>query len=141
MAAPLFTQSGRRRSHLRGARGPELSVRWAGAFGTPEPIWGRGLRRGRGGAREEGRAAAATPRPGPRRGPQPLWRRGAVRATSPASTRAHARGGPAHSAASPIARRKQSFSEPAAGALACSAGLGGAQRPGPGGCGPGRPGS
>lgn len=61
--------------------------------------------------------------------------------TSPASTRAHARGGPAHSAASPIARRKQSFSEPAAGALACSAGLGGAQRPGPGGCGPGRPGS
>lgn len=73
MAAPLFTQSGRRRSHLRPARGPALSVRGAGAFGTPEPIWGWGLRRGRGGAREAGAGRRCRVEAGPpARAPAPL---------------------------------------------------------------------
>lgn len=116
-----------------------IHPKWAQALSLARSQGTRAFCEGGGGGPplpRQGRAPGAGPSPSGGGG-----RRGAARATSPASTRAHARGGPAHSAASPIARRKQSFSEPAAGALACSAGLGGAQRPGPGGCGPGRPGS
>lgn len=50
---------------------------------------GGGAGRGR-----RGRAAAATPRPGPRRGPQPLWGRGAARGGAGDFSRLHARARP-----------------------------------------------
>lgn len=52
-----------------------------------EPAWGWGLLRG--GAREEGAGRRCHAGPGPRRGTEPLTPRRAVRAASPASSRAH----------------------------------------------------
>lgn len=142
-----FGGLGARPAAAASAQGGRGHVCGAGAPGALGKARGRCERRpgvgsppgaGRGEGAGAGRHAALRPLGA---GPSPSSGSRRCGPASPASTRAHARRGPARSAASPIAPRRQPLAEPAAGALACSAGLGGAQRPGPGGCGPGRPGS
>lgn len=83
VGAQLFAQGGRGRGrgHVWGAWVPAVSGK------AGEPAWGWGLLGG--GAREEGAGRRCHAGPGPRRGTEPLTPRRAVRAASPASSRAH----------------------------------------------------
>lgn len=129
----------RRSRHLEPGSG-RLREEGAGTLGTPSRPGG-GVSASAGQAPQPSRAAVLGAR-------CTLVARCAAGPTSPASARARARA----RAARPIAAARCSptllpRTAPAATsraggrALACSTGLGGAQRPGPGGCGPGWPGS